>query len=217
MANSTAKRHVGFCPTCGNTAPQRVIHTHTYGIKWYGDSGAGHFGGPDIYAIYCICETCNAPVLYNDVDPAENGAAWPSLAYPSVTEYGREVPLNIRITYEQAVKCKSHSPIAFAVLIRKAVEGICDDRGIERRGNLQARLKRLAERGNIPPVLAKMTDVLRTLGNAAAHEGPHAVTVPMTWSIEEFFKAVVEYVYVAPARLAEFEASLAKTHLTSPN
>lgn len=72
----------------------------------------------------------------------------------------------------------------------------------------------LQERGDIPSTLAKMTDVLRTLGNTAAHEAPDEITVPMTWAIDEFFRAIVEYVYIAPAKLETFQKRIRQGHVS---
>jgi hypothetical protein len=52
-----------------------------------------------------------------------------------------------------------------------------------------------------------MTSVLRTLGNEAVHEGKE-VSVYTTWLLDDFFKAIVEYIYVAPSKLARFERHL---------
>jgi hypothetical protein len=59
-------------------------------------------------------------------------------------------------------------------------------------------------------VLADATTVLRTLGNDGAHLNKDKVTVPMTWGMRELFRAVVEYVYVAPSRISEFNKSVEK-------
>jgi len=208
------RRRVGFCPSCGNTAPQRIVHTHRYTTTWYREDGSSHRDGPDMIAHFCVCETCDAPLLYDGIDPTEVGGNWTPLAYPTPAEYGNEVPLAVHKIYEQASKCKERAPLGFAVLIRKALEAICDDRGIEkprREGDLFHRLKKLEARGDIPPTLARMSDVLRTLGNTAAHDAPEEITVPMTWAIDEFFRAIVEYVYVAPAKIEKFEKRMRRT------
>jgi hypothetical protein len=151
-------------------------------------------------------------VFYQGVDPNEDGSDWPPLAYPPISELGPEVPLVVRRIYDEAVKCKAHSPIAYALLIRKTLEAICDDRGIEKaagkQGDLYNRLRVLLARGELSPLLADMTDALRVLGNIAAHEDPKAISVPMTWPVHEFFNSIVEYLYVAPAKLTEFKEAL---------
>jgi hypothetical protein len=159
-------------------------------------------------AILCSCSTCHEPLLYNGVERAEYGA-WPELAYPETGELHEAVPDAIRDIYGEAFSIKPRAPRGYTILVRSAIEGICDEKGIAK-GNLQKRLQLLAEAGHVPPVLAKMTDALRTLGNAAAHEKISPVTIPMTWAIDGFFRAVVEYVYVAPAKLTEFETALSR-------
>jgi hypothetical protein len=153
--------------------------------------------------------------LYDGIDPRElDFPSWPQLVYPRVADYDDAVPSAVQKIYHQAISCKQQSPLAFAILIRKALEAICDERGVEKgkrkERNLSVRLQKLIAKAQIPPILAKMTDVLRTLGNTAAHDAPDDVTVPMTWAIDDFFQAIVEYVYVAPSKLAEFEERLAK-------
>src|SRR5229473_1329120 len=83
-------RHVGFCPSCGNTAPQRVVQSHRYGTTWtwYGEDDRGHRGGPDLLAFFCVCETCDAPLLYDGIDPFEDDSDWPPLVYPKLVEFG---------------------------------------------------------------------------------------------------------------------------------
>jgi hypothetical protein len=207
-------RHIGFCPSCGNTAPQKVVATHLYSTTWYSEDDRAHRDGPDMWTAFCLCETCDAPVLYDGIDPRELDQSWSPLVYPRVPEFGSEVPATVRKIYAQASRCKEPSPLAFAILIRKALEAICDDRGIEKgagkKHDLYHRLNALVARGDIPPTLAKMSDVLRTIGNTAAHDAPDEVTAPMTWAIDDFFQAIIEYVYIAPAKLAKFAKRLAR-------
>jgi hypothetical protein len=160
-------------------------------------------------AVLCSCATCHGPLLYNGIERAEYGE-WPDLAYPETGNLHRAVPDAIRDIYAEAFAIKPKAPRGYAILIRSAIEGVCDERGLPK-GMLQQRLKKLAEGGFVPPTLAKMTDVLRTLGNAAAHDSVKTVTVPMTWAIDDFFRAIIEYVYVAPAKLEAFQNALSKT------
>jgi hypothetical protein len=92
-------------------------------------------------------------------------------------------------------------------MLRRALEAVCDDRGVSE-GSLQKRLEVLAQRGELPTILSEMTSMLRTLGNAGAHHSSMPITVPMTWGMEEFFRAVIEYVYIAPSKIQEFKKRL---------
>lgn len=95
------------------------------------------------------------------------------------------------------------------MLLRRGLEAICDDREAKP-GSLHARLAELTSRGEIPAALSEMTTILRNLGNAGAHTSKDKVTVPMTWAMSELFRAVVEYVYVAPSRVESLKKSLQK-------
>lgn len=205
------RHHVAFCPHCGNTSPQRVVFEHSYRDTWFGSDGKAMAPdeGPDSEAIVCICDTCDAVLLYDGISSTETGE-WPSLVYPRDTTLPDPVPMSIRDIYAEARVVKRNAPNAFAIMVRKGLEAICDDRAAPE-GTLQARLEQLVKKGDIPPVLAEMTDVLRVVGNTAAHGSLQAITQPMTWAIDEFFRTVVEYVYVAPGKLAEFKKKLAAT------
>ena len=159
-------------------------------------------------AILCICATCHGPLLYDGIWREEYGE-WPALAYPQRGDLDAAIPRAVRDIYGEAFRIKRSAPRAFALLIRRALEAICDDKKI-RSGTLADRLRVLGESGAVPPMLAEMTGVLRTLGNVAAHGSLNGITVPMTWAIDEFFRAVVEYVYVGPSKLSAFRKSLEK-------
>jgi hypothetical protein len=202
------RKHVAFCPHCGNRAPQRIVFEHTYRDTWYGDDGKEipHDEGPDSEAIVCICETCNGVLVYDGVTYSDSGH-WPELMYPRNTSLPSSVPGAVRRIYGEAAIVKQNAPNAFAIMVRKGLEAICDDRAAPE-GSLAVRLKYLVEKGEMPPVLAELTDVLRVVGNAAAHGSLQTITAPMTWAIDEFFRAIVEYVYVAPRKVAEFRDRL---------
>jgi Domain of unknown function (DUF4145) len=91
-------------------------------------------------------------------------------------------------------------------MIGRALEALCDDKGISS-GNLYDRLKSLADKGVIPPVLTEMGSALRLLRNAGAHHSDQEITVPQTWGIDKLFRAIIEYVYIAPKLRADFQAT----------
>jgi Domain of unknown function (DUF4145) len=204
----TARHHISFCPHCGNKSPQRVAYEHAYRDRWYGPDGKElpDDEGPASEAILCICGTCNAALLYDGVAFDESGR-WPDLAYPRDSTLPRGVPATVQAIYQEAIYVKRNAPNAFAILIRKGLEAICDDRQAPA-GSLATRLRHLVLQGEIPPALAELTDVLRVVGNSAAHSALQSITGPMTWAIDDFFRVVVEYVYVAPEKLREFRERL---------
>jgi glutamate-1-semialdehyde aminotransferase len=111
----------------------------------------------------------------------------------------------VRRCYEEAAAIQRLAPNAFANQIRRALEALCRDRSAA--GNtLAANLRDLAARGEIPAVLAEMTDILRLFGNIGSHADEANVEAGDVDAIDEFFRAVVEYVYVAPHRVSEVRA-----------
>ena len=194
-------RHVDFCPHCGNRAPQRVVFEHSYQDAWFSSSGdmLPKDEGPESEAIICVCETCAGILVYDGIAYSESGA-WPELVYPRGASIHRSAPKTVQAIYREAATIKTNAPNAFAILIRKGLEAICDDRGAPT-GSLADRLRFLARKGEIPPVLSEVTDALRLLGNTAAHGSLQVIKPPMTWAIDDLFRAVVEYVYVAPSKL----------------
>lgn len=208
---STPRPHIAFCPHCGNRSPQRVVLEHTYRDVWYSEDGTPSppDSTPDSEAIVCVCGTCDSLLVYDGISREET-QHWPELAYPRDFALSKFVPGGVSTIYHEAAMVKRNAPNAFAILIRKALEAICDDRGAPA-GTLAKRLKFLSDKGEIPPVLSKVTDVIRVVGNSAAHASLQKITPQMTWAIDDFFRAIVEYVYVAPSKLDEFQKKLAST------
>ena len=153
------------------------------------------------------CTTCSDISLFSKLDGEDWSAI--NLLWPESERLDSSVAKAVAQNYIEAKRVQNVSQNAFAVLLRRALEALCDDRGVTK-GNLANRLKELAERGEIPERLAKITTVLRTLGNAGAHHSELRVTIPMTWTMDKFFRVLIEYVYVAPSKLSEFEQDMKK-------
>jgi hypothetical protein len=155
------------------------------------------------------CETCDGILLYQSIsnvleDKQFNQA---DLVYPHSGDLHKSVPERVAKIYKEASRIKNLAPNAFSVQIRRALEALCEDRGAQR-AVLQRQLKELADRGEIPSKLAELTDVLRLVGNIGAHAAADEVKPWQVYAIDEFFRAVIEYVYVAPGKLEEYKDSL---------
>jgi len=199
---------VAYCPHCNNTAPQKLVHVQKYFERTWATKDGAEDRAP-WSAFVATCETCHHLLVYENLgdqlpdDKFDHG----DLAYPKPDHLPVVVPSSIRNVYAEAPRIKNIAPNAFAVQIRRALEALCEDRAAKK-GNLQTRLKDLADKGEIPPVLAKASDFLRLLGNIGAHGIDETIHPLQAFSIDDFFRAVVEYVYIAPSKLKEFEARL---------
>jgi hypothetical protein len=185
-----------------------LVHTQKYLERtWRPD---GEESDPHPWSMFVVvCETCNQLLLYENLgdqtDPEHFDRC--ELTFPRPYRLGIAVPREIAAVYEEAVRIKELAPNAFAVQIRRALEALAADKGVKK-GTLQVQLTELAKNGDIPPNLARASDLLRTLGNVGAHASSQSVHPLLASAIDEFFRAVIEYVYIAPKRLAEFEAQM---------
>jgi hypothetical protein len=202
----SSREIVAYCPHCGNEAPQRLLLSHNYEKGgWYSEDGElADMAAPSLYHIRECC-TCHDLLLYHELgaDHAESSADDVDLVYPQPKDLDLSVPSSVRACYAEAARIQEIAPNAYAVMVRRALEALCDDRGAKA-GSLASRLTEIATRGEMPPTLVEMTTVLRKLGNAGAHASSQPVTVPLTWHMDDFFRAVIEYVYVAPSKLKAF-------------
>ena len=206
--NETSRIH--FCPHCGNETPQRLLFLHEHQLILY-DAAGKRNDEDEVGAIYYIaeCGTCGDLLLYHSVLGDISDFYQAELIHPSAERLPECVPTTVREAYEEAARIRGLAPNAYAVMLRRALEAVCDDRSVQH-GVLQKRLALLAERGELPSTLAEASSILRTLGNAGAHQTRMKVTIPMTWGMAEFFRAIVEYVYIAPDRIEKFRAQLSR-------
>jgi len=199
-------RQVAFCPHCGNEAPQRLICTHKYTRHRYAKgSDSPSINYPSAYYV-AICETCNHILLYHTINEIKESKDF-HLAerfWPDPKDHSVDLPETVRECYEEAKRIKKIAPDAFAGQIRKALEAICQER--KAKGDtLHQCLKELESRGEFPHTLAEIANTLRLVGNEAVHKPGKIVKPEYVQAIDEFFYAVIAYVYVFPRRLEEFK------------
>lgn len=201
-------RRIAYCTNCGNRAPQELIHTQKYLERAWGADGRE--SDPHPWSMFvAVCETCSQLLLYENLGDQASPEDFErcELVFPKPLRLGIAVPREIAAIYEEAIRIKELAPNAFAVQIRRALEALAADKGVKK-GTLQVQLNELAKNGDIPPNLARASDLLRILGNVGAHASSQSVHPLLAHVIDEFFRAVIEYVYIAPKRLAEFEAQM---------
>ncbi len=148
------------------------------------------------------CGTCSEVAVHYDEDDRTQ-SLWPRHAY-----LGRSVPKSVQGRYGEALTVKHRLPSAFAVQIRKALEAMCKEQGVTE-PILANALNSLVAKLALPAIAQDMARVARLLGNKGAHDGSD-VTEHEAATLEDFFLALVEYVYVAPAKLSTYQAALSK-------
>jgi hypothetical protein len=96
------------------------------------------------------------------------------------------------------------SPNSFVVLIGRALEAVTRERNAEG-GSLYDRLNWLISEGHLPQVFGEMGQINRLFRNWGAHDAEIEVEPGDVGIADEFFKAIIEYLYVAPAKLARVQ------------
>jgi hypothetical protein len=205
-------QRVSFCPHCGNISLQRLLHRHYTSPKYREDDTLAESG--EFHQFFLAsCETCDTPLLYylhslNTLPDGSTSAFQQStLEWPTPAELPSVVPDVVRACHAEAAQIKGTSPAAYAVLIRRALEALCDDQNAAK-GPLATRLHDVAFRNEMPRVLVEMSDVLRLLGNVGAHNDKWKLSEHDVEVMDQFFKAIVEYLYIGPDRLRRYREAL---------
>ena|SRR5450755_118846 len=118
------------------------------------------------------------------------------LAWPEAGGSHEAVPRAVRDYYEEAVVVRKSSLNSYAINIRRALEAICADRGIDS-GPLGKRLQMLAFKDGLAPRLNDMTLLLKRVGNIGAH-ADRRVTGDEARLIDKTFNLIVDYFYNIP-------------------
>lgn len=152
------------------------------------------------------CDVCNNVSLhYFSPDIGEEDI---TQLFPIVKDLSG-VPTDVVNSYSEAKKVKNISPLAFVTLIRRSLEYVCMEKGAVGK-DLNDKLKDLGKKEIIPQTLSKMSHVIRILGNIGAHADNTEIGKDEARIIDDFFVAVLEYVYIAPEKIKKVEKYLKK-------
>src|SRR5580704_1929168 len=148
--------NVAYCPHCGNEAPQRLIHRQSYSEKMWDAKTGEPFEDEPWSSFVASCETCGNVLVYDNPGDQTEEMQFSKcdLVYPKTPFLSPVIPRQIATSYAEAFKVRAISPNAFAVLIRRTLEILCNERGLTK-GTLAARLKILSDKGELPPILSQ--------------------------------------------------------------
>lgn len=180
-----------LCPHCGNITYQRIAH--------------------DLfnYRVY-KCDICSEYTFQRVIrEKTESTSARGKKVsveekleqlYPPQTSLPAEVPQRVREIYEEAVSIRSKSPSSFVVQIRRALEAVANERKAPS-GALHKQIEWMIKNNLLPDTFGKMTHITRIIGNLGAHDAEKDVSSEDTEIVDEFFRATIEYIYIAPAKV----------------
>lgn len=158
---TVAGRNLTFrCPHCGNTGTFMPVSND---IKCFDENNRQIFLG---------IRKCPNPECRGHLFVIYNSQGFEIVdSYPVARiEFQKDsIPPQISDTFEEAISCYANKCyIASAIMVRKTLEQLCEDKGAEGR-NLKEKVKALVSTITMPQELKEGIDVLRVLGNNAAH------------------------------------------------
>jgi hypothetical protein len=130
------------------------------------------------------------------------------ILYPPEVESPSGLPKQIERAWNAAILVSRVDPNAFAVLLGRVLDLICDDRQAKP-GRLHARITELSTRGEFPPNLVDLAHHLRKLRNFGAHADLGALTAEDAPLVESLCRAMLLYLYTAPSLVVRAQAKLA--------
>lgn len=162
----------------------------------------------------CVCDEISFIKIYSDEDMQylnENGeydlVETFETIYPIMTYESKNVPKMVHNAFSTALKAQHVDDALCLMGLRRTLEIICKDKQANG-NNLVAMIKDLTSKSIFPNILNKASDILRILGNEAAHGD----SIVYDWSIVKemvnFTQIIIEYVYVIPYRIENIKKEI---------
>lgn len=186
------------CPHCA-----RTVHSKIGGAtNWYvSESGeAGRY-------LLASCEQCQGPILFSqDYEQWEEKYDPPIVLYPTRERaFGGNIPPSVRIAFEEAETCfKASAHTASALMCRRSLEAITHEKGASGR-TLAEKIKALEEKGLITGEFTSWFDMLRQVGNQAAHDVTAPVSSTDARDTLDFTHALIEFIYSYRQKFEDFK------------
>ena len=208
--NTTNPAERFYCHQCGNHTTARFLSS--VGVKEYALQDAARIGdGIDVFYSMIRCRSCDQVQLikHEKGDGLDIKSANLLYPVPLVDFEHRSVPEAIAREFWEAQRVERTSKTAYAVLIGRVLERLCKDKEAKGR-SLNSQIKDLSDRGVIPAQLSEMAHALRFLRNSGAHVTDYTIEDDEVQAMKDFTVTMIEYVYIAPAKLAALKATIEK-------
>lgn len=202
---STKRRTTGFitCHHCGNHAPMNIVAEYYRSLTPSYDPSDYYYEPYEPEEGYkyelLLCLACKEVTLwkYFEADYVDPESITIEALYPSAQSKLSGLPYRIQNTYEISLKVRTIDANAYAVLLGRILEMICEDRKATGK-TLYNQLQDLVVKGEIPVKLVEVAQNLRVLRNVGAHASLGELTKDEIPILDDLCRAILEYVYSAP-------------------
>jgi Domain of unknown function (DUF4145) len=201
------------CKHCGNFAPMEIAATYYLSTKPESDDDYDEYYDPSPEQGYnytlLLCLACKKVTLreyfaYEYSDPEDITV---KILYPQQGLKLFYLPSVVQEAYEAALKARNIDANAYAILLGRMLEIVCEDRKVKGE-NLNDKLKILAEKSEIPTNLVGVAYSLRMLRNIGVHETMDGLSNDEIPILDDLSKAILEYIYIAPGLARAVEERL---------
>jgi Domain of unknown function (DUF4145) len=199
------------CRHCGNYAPMNIATSYYLSTKpesYCPEDEYYYDNEPDQGYTYelLLCLACKKVTLreYFEHDFMEPEDIKLETLYPPQGVKLFYLPSSVQKAYEAALKARAIDANAYAILLGRMLEVVCEDRKVKGE-KLYDKLKVLAEKGEIPNNLVGVAHGLRRLRNIGAHEPLEGLSSDEIPVLDDLSRAILEYIYIAPALARQAE------------
>lgn len=198
------------CDHCSNSSPMAIVGEYSTVKSYYHEEAQLPIDEGYVYELLA-CPACDEVTLrrYYQADYLDPSEMVLDVLFPHAGRVPVALPSAVMSAYQAANKVRAIDPNAYAVLLGRVLEIICQDRKAEG-GTLFERLENLGNRGEIPKPLVEMAHSLRQLRNVGAHASLGELTSAEIPFLDDLCRAVLEYVYSAPELIEKVKRRLSE-------
>ena len=202
------------CTFCDRETEHEILHVHEGVVRK--EISQADYQDAIVYHYFTRCTRCNELSLYTDWtgSPVTGDLSKARLIYPNEDRYHDYIQKELSDDLREARKVKRISPIAYAVLMRRALEFLCKDQNAKGR-NLHEKLIYLFNQKKIPNYLRKTSHILDEFGNTGANTGER-VSDEYLETMDDFVCLLIDYLYVAPKKVENILSVMDKKGQLSP-
>ncbi len=161
----------------------------------------------------CACKKILFAKIYSGEDTAqytEDGIEYEEIfdtLYPIITYQNTNVPQKVNKAFLSAIKAQHVDDVVCLIALRRTLEIICKDKKAKGE-TLKDKILNLTQNGTFPAIINEASDILRILGNEAAHGENFENDWFVAKEMINFTQIIIEYVYVIPYRIEQIKNTI---------